>query len=164
MSAPNLTGSTTVTNCSCSTYDRTLLVTHIVLDAERRQLGVVGWRLRQDDGCQLEPPEAVHELKEMTSQEILRRPRREQRRRGVEHNGLRSGLLDQMLEAGNPPIEVVITADERRFVQRPHHLRDMDEALGAKRGQMKPRASAGGGQDPPGVSIPVTNCFQAVLA
>src|SRR3989442_11331206 len=28
MSAPNLTGSTTVTNCSCSTYDRTLLLQH----------------------------------------------------------------------------------------------------------------------------------------
>src|SRR2546425_7190195 len=34
MSAPNLTGSTTVTNCSCSTYDRTLLI-NVVRGADR---------------------------------------------------------------------------------------------------------------------------------
>ena len=73
-------------------------VADVVFHSQGRQLRIVGRRLGEDDRSQPEAPEAVNELEEMAAQQIQRRPRREERGRGIEHDRLGARLRDQMFQ------------------------------------------------------------------
>ena len=121
-------------------------VADVVFDAERGELRVVAGRLREDDRRQPEAPEAVNELKEVVPEQVLRRTRAEERRRRIEDDRLRAGLLHEVLDAVHEPEQVVVAADDGRFFERAHHLGDVDAAVGEQSAQVEAERVAGGEQ------------------
>jgi hypothetical protein len=137
-------------------------VAHVVFDAERGELRVVARRLRQDDRREAEPPEAVHKLEEVIPEQVLRRPRTEERRRRIEDDGSCTRLLHQVLDPMHEAEEVVVAADHGGFLEGTHHFRHVNPSVGKQAAQVEAQRVTGGEQVVGGLLDAQNDDFDAV--
>ncbi len=88
----------------------------------------------------------MNQLKEMIPEQVLRRPRTEERRRRIEDDRLCARLLHEVFDPVHEPEEVVVAADDGRFLEGTHHLGDMDPAVGEQATQVEAQRVTGGEQ------------------
>ena len=88
----------------------------------------------------------MNQLEEMVPEQVLRRPRTEERGRRIEDDGLCARLLHEVLDPVHEPEQVVVAADDGGFLERTHHLGDVDPSVGKQAAQVEAQRVAGGEQ------------------
>jgi hypothetical protein len=118
-------------------------IADVILDAERRQLAVVGGRFGEDDAGHLQAPERVHELEEMIAELVGGRPRAEERGGRVDDDRLDVPVLHGGLEAMDQSVEIVLAADDGRPFHRTREIGDVELAVAAQRREVEAEPVAG---------------------